>query len=98
MTALSTVALYASYGLPILLGLRARRSGLWRRRGPWDLGRFSHALNLAALVWIAALMLLFVLPPNALAGWTFAAALLLLAADWRLRMKKRFRGPRLTIP
>jgi amino acid transporter len=98
MTALSTVALYASYGLPILLGLRARRSGLWSRRGPWDLGRFSFALNLAALVWIAALMFLFVLPPNALAGWTFAGALVLLAAAWWLRMKKRFRGPRLTIP
>jgi amino acid transporter len=98
MTALSTIALYASYGLPILVGLRARRSGLWRRRGPWDLGRFSFALNLAALAWIAALMVLFVLPPNALAGWTFAGALVLLAAYWKLWMKKRFRGPRITIP
>jgi amino acid transporter len=93
MTALSTIALYASYGVPIFLGLRARRGGRWRRRGPWDLGRFSGAVNLLALLWIGALVVLFVLPPNQLAGWTFAACLLLLAVAWRLRMRERFRGP-----
>lgn len=98
MTALSTVALTASYGLPILAGLRARRSGRWRRRGPWDLGRCSSAVNAIALVWICALMVLSVLPPNALAGWTFALVLALVGAGWALRMRKRFRGPRLNVP
>ena len=93
MTALSTIALYASYGVPIFLGLRARRAGRWQRRGPWDLGRFSGAVNLLALLWICVLVVLFVLPPNQLAGWTFAACLLVLAAAWRLRMRDRFRGP-----
>jgi len=93
MTALSTIALYASYGVPIFLGLRARRSGRWQRRGPWDLGRFSGAVNLLALLWIGGLVVLFVLPPNQLAGWTFGACLLVLGVAWRLRIRDRFRGP-----
>ena len=37
MVALSTMALYASYALPILVGLRARRNGAWptAARGTW---------------------------------------------------------------
>jgi hypothetical protein len=38
-------------------------------------------------------MVLFVLPPNQLAGYTFAGCLALLAVDWRLRMRARFKGP-----
>jgi len=93
MTALSTIALYASYGLPIWMGLRARRSGRWTRFGPWHLGRWSTAVNVAALLWIAALTVLFVLPPNQVAGYTFAGALALVCAWWFLWMRSRFKGP-----
>jgi len=93
MVALSTIALYASYGVPIALGYRARKSGRWTRRGPWDLGRKSAGVNLVALCWIAALTVLFVLPPNELAGLTFAGLLVLLAAYWTFWMGRRFRGP-----
>ena len=93
MTALSTIALYASYGLPIWVGLRARRSGRWTRMGPWHLGRWSAAVNVAALLWIAALTVLFVLPPNQVAGYTFAGALALLCSYWFLWMRSRFKGP-----
>jgi amino acid transporter len=93
MTALSTIALYASYGLPIWAGLRARRSGRWTRMGPWHLGRWSTAVNVAALLWIAALTALFVLPPNQVAGYTFAGALALLCGYWFLWMRSRFKGP-----
>jgi amino acid transporter len=93
MVALSTIALYASYGIPIAAGLLARRSGKWARRGPWDLGRASSPLNVLALGWIATLTVLFVLPPNQLAGFTFAGALALLSAHWIFRMRRRFRGP-----
>lgn len=89
MVALSTIALYASYGLPILFALRARD----RRRGPWTLGRRSRAVNLVALAWIAACMVLFVLPPNQLAGTTFAGCLAALALYWRFVMRERFSGP-----
>lgn len=89
MVALSTLALYASYGLPILF---ARRSGV-RLQGPWTLGRWSGAVNAVALAWVAFCMVLFVLPPNQLAGFTFAGCALALFLYWRLYMHSRFRGP-----
>jgi amino acid transporter len=93
VTALSTVALYASYGLPIAAGLWARKAGLWTRRGPWDLGRHSAWINLLALAWIAAAVVLFVIPPNELAGYTFGGTLLFLCAYWFGYLRKRFAGP-----
>src|SRR6267143_428024 len=93
MTALSTIALYASYGAPIWVGLRARRSGRWTHPGPWHLGRWSTPVNVAALLWIAALTVLFVLTPNQVAGYTFAGVLALLCAYWFLWMRRRFKGP-----
>src|SRR5262249_2945421 len=71
MVALSTLALYASYAVPIGPGLWARSSGRWTERGPWDLGRWSSWVNAVALAWVAVITVLFVLPPNELAGFTF---------------------------
>ena len=93
MIALSTVALYASYGLPIAAGMCARRSGRWARRGPWDLGRASTWVNSLALLWIAAAIALFVIPPNQRAGLMLAGTLAVLGAAWQLGVKRRFRGP-----
>jgi len=93
IAALSTIALYTSYGVPIWAGLRARRSGRWTRLGPWHLGRWSTPVNVAALLWICALTALFVLPPNQVAGYTFAGALALLCAYWFVWMRARFKGP-----
>jgi amino acid transporter len=93
MVALSTIALYASYGLPIALGFRARKSGRWARRGPWDLGAASATVNAIALAWIAVLTVLFVLPPNEVAGFTFAGLLVLLSAYWTFWRRNDFRGP-----
>src|SRR5207302_1461576 len=97
MTALSTIALYASYGLPIAAGLWARATGRWKERGPWDLGRHSLWVNLLSLLWIAVLTALFVLPPNQIAGLTFAGCLVLLALFWFLWMRRRFRGPKVAL-
>jgi amino acid transporter len=97
MTALSTIALYASYAAPILLALLARRAGRFKTRGPWNLGRCSNALNAIAIGWVAIVMVLFVLPPNQLAGYTFAGCLAVLAVYWFAVMKKSFRGPPLTL-
>ncbi|MCC7541783.1 MAG: amino acid permease [Deltaproteobacteria bacterium] len=93
MVALSTLALYASYGLPIAVGLMARRRGRWKRRGPWDLGRFSTLVNVIAIAWILVIAVLFVLPPNERAGYTFAACIAILAVYWYAWMRVRFRGP-----
>jgi amino acid transporter len=93
MTALSTIALYGSYAAPVFLGLRARRAGRFRTFGPWNLGRFSNLVNTVAIGWVAIVMVLFVLPPNQLAGYTFAGCLALLAVYWFAAMKRTFRGP-----
>ncbi|MBI2392129.1 MAG: amino acid permease [Deltaproteobacteria bacterium] len=97
MTALSTIALYASYAAPILLGWLARREGRFRRLGPWNLGRLSSVVNALALAWVALVMILFVLPPNQLAGYTFAGCLVVLAVYWHAFMKQRFHGPPLEL-
>ncbi|MFZ5468826.1 MAG: amino acid permease [Myxococcota bacterium] len=94
MAALSTIALYVSYALPIAVGWWARSNGRWSTRGPWDLGRFSSVVNAIALVWVATITVLFVLPPNQLAGYTFAGSLLALAGYWFGYMRTRFAGPK----
>lgn len=94
MVALSTIALYASYGLPIAAGLRARRDGRWTQRGPWHLGRWSTLANVLALAWIVVLTVLFVLPPNQNAGYAFAACLLFIGLLWVGHMRRRFVGPK----
>ncbi|MBS2025633.1 MAG: amino acid permease, partial [Deltaproteobacteria bacterium] len=93
VTALSTLALYASYGLPILLGMLARRRGAWSVRGPWDLGRHSAWVNGVALAWIAFACVLFVVPPNQSVAISFAVCLALVAVLWFGWMRQHFRGP-----
>ena len=88
MVALSTIALYASYGMPILVSLRSNN----RRKGPWSL-RHSRAVNLIALAWIAVCILLFSVLLKKDAGIAFAACVLALALYWRLWMRVRFKGP-----
>jgi amino acid transporter len=89
----AVLALYVSYGLPILYGWRARRAGRFGAPGPWNLGRFSSAANLASLGWIAALLVIFVLPPNTDAGKLAAAFAVALVAYWLAGPRRSFRGP-----
>ena len=75
--------------------MRRRLSDQAPARGPWHLGRFSLLVNFVALAWIAVITVLFVLPPNQLAGYTFTGSLLALLVYWRSYMRARFRGPQL---
>jgi amino acid transporter len=93
MGALSTSALYASYGLPIAMGLWARRRGRWTERGPWHLGRASGWVGGVSLAWIAVILVLFALPPNLLSGISLAGVVLALGAYWWLHARHHFRGP-----
>jgi amino acid transporter len=94
MAALSTVALYASYGVPVALALWARRSG-WPRRGPWTLGRLGGWVNALAVAWILFMVILMSLPPNGLAGTTLAATCCVLTVAWWGGVRQRF-APRVT--
>ena len=97
MVALSTIALYASYALPIGLKVRRWLTRASVDRGPFHLGRWSPVVNAVALAWIAVITVLFVLPPNELAGYTFASSLVALYLYWRGYMRSRFRGPELLL-
>ena len=57
---------------------------------------WSTAVNVVALGWIVTLSVLFVLPPNQLAGYTFAGCLLFIAALWLGWARRAFRGPKVT--
>jgi amino acid transporter len=92
MTALSTVALYVSYGIPVLVALLARRKG-WPRTGPWTLGRWGSWVNGLAVAWIAAIAVLMSLPPNGIAGGMMVGMLVVLAVGWLAIARRRFRGP-----
>ena len=93
MGALSTSALYTSYGLPIAFGLWARWRGRWTEKGPWNLGRASRFVALGALAWIAVILILFSLPPNFLSAVALLCTGLALAAYWWLHARRHFRGP-----
>lgn len=92
MAALSTVALYASYGLPVLLALLARKKG-WPRVGPWTLGRWGAVVNVVAIVWIVFMVGLMSLPPNGLAGITLSATCGVLLVTWFGGVRRIFKGP-----
>jgi amino acid transporter len=70
VTSISTIGLYLSYIIPVYLGWRARRAHRWQERGPWHLGRYSDAVNLAALGWTVFICVMLVMPPNQRAGAT----------------------------
>lgn len=69
VTSISTICLYLAYGIPIFLKLR---HGLGAHN-PWSLGRFSSIVNVIAIVWIAVITIVFMLPPNELVLWTMLA-------------------------
>jgi amino acid transporter len=91
VTSISTVGLYLSYIVPVYLGWRARRAGSWQERGPWHLGRYSGAVNLAALAWTVFICLMLVMPPNQLAGKTMLGAALALSVWYLAGEGRRFR-------
>ena len=95
VTGISTIGLYLSYGIPLLLKLRAIRRGVWTERahGPWHLGNWSVPVNVIAVVWIAFITVLFVLPPNELTGFIFAGAFVAMMVFYLARVRGKFRGP-----
>lgn len=96
IVSISTIGLYVSYGIPVLLKLWAKYRGKWTAAndGPWNLGGLSTAVNLIAVIWIAFISVLFVLPPNEQTGYTFGGVFALLVIYWFAAERHRFHGPR----
>ena len=95
ITSVSTVALYLSYGVPVLLGLRSRP--YWVSHAVWTLGRFGHTLNVVAVAFAGLICVVLVMPPNEPAGYLLAGIFLLALLGYQ-RMKRTYRGPAWTAP
>jgi amino acid transporter len=96
VAALATVALYASYAVPIGLGAVARLKKRWTRMGPFSLGRAGPAVAIASVAWTAAVFGICALA-NPLGMGLFAGIVVLLGAMWALGVRRRFEGPKVKL-
>ncbi|MDQ6743302.1 MAG: amino acid permease [Candidatus Dormibacteraeota bacterium] len=100
VTSIAVIGLYIAYGIPILLRLRKGDSF---ERGPWHLGRWSRLVGTIAVVWIAFIAILFVLPqvyPITLTTFNYsivAVGVVLVGTGiwWMVSARKWFKGPKI---
>jgi amino acid transporter len=94
VTSLSTVSLYVAYVVPVALALHARRARAeWTREAVWSLGSYGTLVNWIAVLYTGFICVVLVMPPNQLAGFTFAGLLAVLAALYLLRARYFYKGP-----
>ena len=100
VTSIAVIGLYIAYGIPILLRLLA---GEKFQRGPWHLGRYSYVVGWIAVVWIAFIAILFILPQvapgNTLTTFNYAivavaVVVIYSGGYWFLSAKNWFKGPK----
>jgi len=92
ITAISTIFLYAAYGVVIYLGAT---SDEWHKERVWSLGRWSRPVAWLALAWIAILLVLFSFPTSGNISWPFmAVTVLLLVVYYFGWARSRFQGPK----
>jgi amino acid permease (GABA permease) len=98
VTSIAVIGLYIAYVAPVYLRLRNPDF----RPGPWNLGRWSRPVGWTAIVWVAIICVLFVLPatsPIKLSNFNYtivAVGVVALGAWlwWILSARKWFTGPR----
>ncbi len=93
ITSISTIGLYISYIIPVVLLVAARNKGQHIERGPWHLGNYSFFINVIAIVWVIFLSIVLSLPDNNRAGKALLAVTALLGLWYGLYERKRFTGP-----
>ena len=92
VTAISTIFLYAAYGVPIWLGLTTEE---WKKERVWSLGRWSRPIAIIALFWIVVLMFLFSFPTSGNISWPFMVAIVVFLLVYYFGWARRsFQGPR----
>ncbi|HEX4898042.1 MAG TPA: amino acid permease [Candidatus Limnocylindrales bacterium] len=93
VTAISTIFLYAAYGVCIFLGLTTSE---WLSHRVWSLGRWSKPIGWVAVAWCVVLMVLFSFPTSGNISWPFMLAfvviLLVYYFGWA---RSRFKGPQI---
>lgn len=97
VTSIAVIGLDVACVIPVYLRLRSRSFAL----GPWNLGRWSRPVGVAALLWVGVISLLFMAPTAwpihySNANFTIVAVgvLVLLATAWWPIARRRFDIPR----
>jgi amino acid transporter len=92
VTAISTIFLYAAYGICIYLGAT---TDAWLKERVWSLGRWSKPVAFLAIFWVLVLMVLFSFPTSGNISWPFMAITLAFLVVYYFGWARRsFRGPR----
>ncbi len=92
VTAISTIFLYAAYGVVIYLGATTDE---WLKERVWSLGRWSKPIARIAIVWIVVLMILFSFPTSGNISWPFMVVTVLFLLVYYFGWGRRsFMGPR----
>jgi amino acid transporter len=92
VTAISTIFLYAAYGICIYLGVSTTE---WLSHRVWSLGRWSKAVAWVSIFWIIVLMILFSFPTSGNISWPFMLIfLVLLIVYYYGWARSRFQGPK----
>ena len=93
ITAISTIFLYAAYGLVIYLGATTTE---WTQHRVWSLGRWSKPVAYVAVFWVVVLMVLFSFPTSGNISWPFmAGAVVLLLLYYFGWARSHFQGPKI---
>jgi amino acid transporter len=91
VTAISTIFLYAAYGLCIYLGATTTE---WLKERVWSLGRWSKPVAWVSVFWVILLMILFSWPTSGNISWPFmVGTFLLLVVYYFAWARTRFKGP-----
>jgi len=99
VTSLSTVALYAAYIVPVVLGFRARNAKTagpaagWQSAAVWSLGSWGAPINVVAIAYTVFICFVLVMPPNELAGKTFLGLMAGLTLLYFLVARRKYKGP-----
>jgi amino acid transporter len=99
VTSIAVIGLYIAYVMPTYLRLR---QGENFKRGPWHLGRWSYVVGWIAVVWVAFITILFMLPTVSPIHWgnfnyTVVAVVVVLGFAWIywiVSAKNWFKGPK----
>jgi amino acid transporter len=91
VTAISTIFLYAAYGICIYLGATTTD---WLSERVWSLGRWSKPIAWVAIFWVIVLMVLFSFPTSGNISWPFMVVTVLFLVIYYLASARRtFKGP-----
>jgi amino acid transporter len=91
VTAISTIFLYAAYGICIYLGATTQD---WLKERVWSLGRWSKPVAWVAVFWVVVLMVLFSFPTSGNISLPFMVAVVIFLVVYYFGWARRgFKGP-----